>query len=290
MTSPLISVVVPTRGRPDAIATCLAALGRTTLAPEAIEIIVVGDGEDVSPPAPGAAGPIPVTWRRQAHRGPAAARNLGARMAWAPVLAFTDDDCAPRPDWAERMLAQVEATPAALVGGSVLNGLPQNPWSATSQLVLEVVVDMYNGRPGAPGFAPTSNLALRRDVFGAVGGFDERFGTAAAEDRDFCDRCHAAGHPLVLAETAIVDHLHDLDARGFCRQSAAYGRGELTYRAVCAQQGRQANVVRRRFYQRLVRAALSQGLRRGSPMLARAVANQLVFLASYGALRLRAAR
>jgi GT2 family glycosyltransferase len=290
VTAPLISVVVPTRGRPDAIATCLASLGRSSLAPEAIEIIVVGDGADVSAPPPQAAGAIPVTWRRQPHSGPAAARNLGARIARAPVLAFTDDDCAPQRDWAARMLAQVEAAPAALAGGVVCNGLPENPWSAASQLVLEVVVDMYNGRPDAPGFVPTSNLALRRDVFEALGGFDERFRSAAAEDRDFCDRAHAAGYPLVIVPEAIVDHFHDLDVRGFCRQSAAYGRGEVTYRAVCAEQGRPANVVRHSFYQRLVRAGLKHGARRGSALIARAAVNQLVFLASYGALRLRPSR
>jgi GT2 family glycosyltransferase len=290
VSAPRISVVVPTRGRPASLAACLAALGRSTLAPGELEVIVVGDGEDVAKPAPDAASPFALTWLPQRRSGPAAARNRGAGAARAPVLAFTDDDCEPRPDWAERMLARVEAAPGALIGGTVRNGLPENPWAATSQLVLDVVIEMYNGRPGAPGFNPTSNLALRRDVFADVGGFDERFRAAAAEDRELCDRYHAAGHPLLLAGDAIVDHFHDLDVRGFCRQSASYGRGEMTYRVVCAEQGRPANLVRNSFYQRLVRAALSHGVRRGSPMILRALANQIVFLASYGAVRLRAIR
>src|SRR4051794_39848197 len=217
---PRISVVVPTRGRPTQLDACLSALGRSTLPAGTLGIGVVGGGEGVAPPS----GALPVVWRSQPHGGPAAARNHGARVAQAPVIAFTDDDCRPRPDWAERMLARVEREPDALVGGRVCNGLPDNLWSEASQLVLDVVVDMYNGRPGMPGFTPSSNVAMRRDAFEAIGGFDERFRTAAGEDRDFCDRCFAAGHPIVLERGAVVDHYHALDPRRFARQYAAYGR------------------------------------------------------------------
>jgi GT2 family glycosyltransferase len=150
---------------------------------------------------------------------------------------------------------------------------------------------MYNERPGEPGFAPTSNLAVRRDVFAAIGGLDERFRTAAAEDREFCDRAHEAGHPLVLEESAVVEHFHDLDARSFASQAASYGRGEVTYRAVCAERGRRPNLVRKSFYVQLLRAGLSHGPRRGPPLVLLAAANQVIFLANYwraGASRIAA--
>ena len=40
----------------------------------------------------------------QANAGPAAARNLGAAEAKAPIILFTDDDCAPMPGWLDAML------------------------------------------------------------------------------------------------------------------------------------------------------------------------------------------
>jgi GT2 family glycosyltransferase len=278
LASPQISVVVPTRDRPAALARCLAALGRTTLDPDQLEIVVVGDGDDVAPPAEGAAGAVPVRWLGGPHRGPAAARNLGARAARAPVVAFTDDDCAPAPGWAERMLRAVEARPDTLVGGWMRNGLPDNPWSSASHHVLEVFVDLYNARPGSPGFAPTSALAMRREVFTAIGGLDESFPTAAAEDRELCDRAAAAGFPIVLERGAVVDHHHELDLRGFLRQSAAYGRGELTYEAVTAEHGRTPDVMTDRFYRELVLRALRRhGLVGGVPMLLRVAASQAAF-------------
>lgn len=281
MPSPRISVCVPTRGRPAALGRCLAAVGRSTLSAEELEVVVVGDGPDVGSPAPGAAGDVPVVWRTRPRGGPAAARNLAAELARAPVLAFLDDDCVPAADWAERLLARVDAAPGAIVAGRVRNGLPHNHWATASQMVLDVVVEMYNTRPGQPGFAPTSNLALRRDVFMGLGGFDERFRTAAAEDRDFCDRSHAGGHPLVMEETAVVHHFHDLDARSFLSQAASYGRGEVTYRALCTERGQRPNVVRRSFYLQLVLAALSHGPRRALPLMCLAAVSQLVFLANY---------
>jgi GT2 family glycosyltransferase len=281
MPSPRISVCVPTRGRPAALGRCLAALGRSTLPADELEVVVVGDGPDVGPPPPGAAGEVPVVWRTRPRGGPAAARNLAAELAGAPVLAFLDDDCVPAADWAERLLARVDAAPGSIVAGRVRNGLPHNHWATASQMVLDVVVEMYNTRPGLPGFAPTSNLGMRRDVFAAIGGFDERFRTAAAEDRDFCDRSHAAGYPLLLEETAVVHHFHDLDARSFLSQAASYGRGEVTYRAVCVERGQRPNLVRRSFYMKLVLAGLSHGPRRGVPLVCLAAASQLVFLANY---------
>jgi GT2 family glycosyltransferase len=279
--APRISVVVPTRGRPRQLAECLAALGRSTLD---VEVVVVADGEDVEKP-PGADG---VVWRSQQRAGPAAARNHGARVAQAPVVAFTDDDCRPRPDWAVRMLERVEREPDALVGGRVRNGLGENLWSEASQLVLDVVVDMYNGRPGMPGFVPSSNIAMRRDAFWEIGGFDERFSTAAGEDRDFCDRCFAAGHPVVLEPAAVVDHFHALDLRRFARQYAAYGRGEITYRAVSRERGPMLNVIDESFYLRLLQASLRRGPVRGVALAALVALSQAVFMTNFWVARRRA--
>jgi hypothetical protein len=75
--------------------------------------------------------------------------------------------------------------------------------------------------------------------------------------------------------------------RGFLKQSAAYGRGEVTYRAVCAAHGRAPNVVSHSFYGRLLGAALRRGPRRGVPLAGLAAASQLAFLATYWTARAR---
>lgn len=66
-----------------------------------------------------------MVWLSQSPKGPAAARNHGARVARAPILAFTDDDCIPAPDW---LRAVVDGFAASATIGAVTGPvLPLGP-------------------------------------------------------------------------------------------------------------------------------------------------------------------
>ena len=98
MTTPAVTVAVPTRVRPAALTRCLRALEAQTIAGE-LEVLVVCDGdeqrvavEEVVRQAPAA------RLLRQDRAGPGAARNTAAAVARAPILCCTDDDCEPRSD------------------------------------------------------------------------------------------------------------------------------------------------------------------------------------------------
>src|ERR1700716_2612734 len=95
-----VSVVIPTCGRPDLLRRCIAALDRQTLPGEAIEITVVDD--------------------RKSRRGPAAARNVGWRLAGAPIVAFTDDDTLPDAHWLEQGVAAFRSGIDAVTGRIVM--------------------------------------------------------------------------------------------------------------------------------------------------------------------------
>ena len=93
MTAPLLSIIVPTIGRPASMARLLRSLSAQRGAP-AFEVVVVADG--VAPAATGTGDPRgwPFELRVTAceGRGAAAARNTGARAATSHVLLFLDDD------------------------------------------------------------------------------------------------------------------------------------------------------------------------------------------------------
>lgn len=248
MDAPRVTVIVPTRDRPESLEQTLGALGRQTLG-ATVEVLVVQDGgRDVlgrlvarSPHA---------RLIRQPAAGPGAARNLGAREALAPTLCFTDDDCEPAPDWAERLEAALVDADAAV--GVTVNADPHHRLGAASQLA---VTHLTERSLTSLVYGPASNFAARREVFLEVP-FDSTRFTFAGGDRDWCDRVHRSGRKLVYVPGAVVRHRQQLTLRGYVRQQYAYGRGSYRYRA---RHGGSARFERPSFYASLVARAFASG-------------------------------
>ncbi len=166
--------------------------------------------------------------------GVASARNQGLAEAGGEVVAFLDDDCEPRPGWLEELVRAVWSAPHVLAAGSTVNALPENPFSETSQRMIDSFAAWHRSEKG-PGFFSGSQLAARRADLVAVGGFCEGYGLSAGEDRDLCRRWTGRGWPLVAAEGAVVEHRHALSLGGFLGQHRNYGRAALRFRETGAR-------------------------------------------------------
>jgi GT2 family glycosyltransferase len=236
---PRFTVVVPTYGRARQLGDCLAALAAQDYPRDRFEVVVADDGSP-QPPREALApvrDALDVRLLAAPHRGPAAARNLGAGAARGELLAFTDDDCRPTPGWLRALADRLRAEPRAAVGGRVRNGLAGNRFSAGSQLLVDFLYHHWNERPEGPLLFTSNNLAMRADLFSDVGGFDASFPLPAAEDREFCDRWRARDLPLAYAPEAVVDHYHELDARRFWLQHFRYGVGARHFHRLRAARG-----------------------------------------------------
>jgi glycosyltransferase involved in cell wall biosynthesis len=197
-----VSVVVPTYRRAANLPRLVAALEAQTLARDRFEVVLVDNGSDDETPAVlaelVASSPLHlVPLRIDVNEGPARARNAGWRASTAPMVAFTDDDCVPRPDW----LAQVVATAAATPRLGVLQGATLRPRGSATPTMRSVVRETLAPSPYFEG----CNLVFPRTVLERTGGFDESFpfsgedtaaGWAAVED----------GGEWVFDETAAVEH------------------------------------------------------------------------------------
>ena len=234
------SIIVPTYGRPGQLAACLDSLVRLRYPRDRFEVIVVDDGSPIALDAVIASlhSRLNVSLLKQPHAGPAAARNRGAAQAKGDFLAFTDDDCTPASNWLEKLGARFEAEPQCAVGGSTVNGLPANVYAEASQMLSSYLYDYYNADPIRAGFLTSNNIAFPAERFRAIGGFDESFRGAAAEDRDICDRWLHAGYGIIFAPEAVVYHFHELTLRAFWRQHYGYGRGADRFYEKRARRGR----------------------------------------------------
>jgi GT2 family glycosyltransferase len=225
------SVVIPTYGRGASLQATLTALADQDF--QGFEVLVVDDGspEPVGLEGWPASRGSELRCIRQENAGPAAARNRGAREARGQILAFTDDDCLPQPEWLSTLAAQIDSHPDALVGSLTFNGLKENPWSATSQLIIDLVYDHFNRNPENAYFLASNNIACRRDLFLELGGFDTEFSKAGAEDREFCDRLRMTGRPIHLVRRPLVEHRHAQTFAKFLDLHYRYGRGAYLYQA-----------------------------------------------------------
>jgi GT2 family glycosyltransferase len=261
---PFFSIVVPAHERPDELHNCLLAICGLDYPASRFEVIVVDDGSAT------ALEPVVARFRdrldgrlqllRTAHAGPAAARNLGARAAQGEHLAFLDADCLPATDWLTAFAdAARRFPPNTLLGGHTSDGCPDNPYSAASHEILDVVHAFYNCTPEASQFFPGANLAVRTRSFLAAGGFCEGF--AISEDREFCYRWLERGHGLAFVPGATIRHVHPVTLWTFCRRHFNYGRGAYGFHHLRARHERHPlRLGPRSFYRHLLLHPLARGL------------------------------
>jgi glycosyltransferase involved in cell wall biosynthesis len=257
----VFSIVVPTWNRPLELARCLGAIGSLDYPRERFEVIVVDDGggvplDDVIARFRGA---LHVTLLTQPHAGPGAARNTGVARAQGDVIALTDDDCLPEPQWLSRLAARLDG--ARAVGGCTRNGLPHNPYATVSQLITDVGYAYFNRDPDRAAFFATNNLALPADRFREIGGFDAALTTY--EDRDLCERWLSRGWTMAYAPDAVVVHQHALTLASFWRQHFRYGCGALRFHRARAHRHPERVAASRirpdpHFYRQLVRRTATE--------------------------------
>jgi GT2 family glycosyltransferase len=202
-TDPEISVVIPHLNQPGALAACLDALGRQTLAPGRFEVVVVDNGSRPLPTHVVASLPE-VHLAYAPEPGPGPARNRGVALARAEILAFLDADCIPDPGWLAAILAAFAAEPATAVLGGAVRVFAERPGRPSGAEAFDLVYGFRQELTIARhDFAATANLAVRRAAFAAVGGFA---GLAVSEDMDWGRRAKLAGFPTRFVAEARVAH------------------------------------------------------------------------------------
>ncbi len=114
-----------------------------------------------------------VTVIKQENRGPAAARNLGARKARGTIILFTDSDCVPSANWLKTMLEPFNEPDVMGVKGAYICN-EKNAIARFVQMEFEYKYQLMAARERID-FIDTYSAAYRKDLFLENNGFEEAF-------------------------------------------------------------------------------------------------------------------
>ena len=198
-----ISVIVPVHNSAGFLRKCLEHLNRSTL--RDFECIVVDDGStDNSAEVATKAGAI--VRATGGRRGPAYARNIGAKSAQGAVLFFIDADVCVSPNTLERVQANFEQDPelSAVIGS--YDDLPESQDFVSLYKNLMHSYVHHNSRREACTFWSGCG-AIRKATFDEFSGFDESYERPAIEDIELGYRLSAAHKKMLLDTTMLVKHL-----------------------------------------------------------------------------------
>jgi GT2 family glycosyltransferase len=220
-----LSIVIPVHNGGESFRQCLASL--ECFAAIAADITIVVDG------GTDASYELAQAFSRTvgAHviklpqaGGPARARNLGAHKAQGDILFFMDADVTLAPDTLEQLLTVFCDQPNV---DALIGSYDDAPGAANFLSQYKNLFHHYTHQTGCEEASTFWGAcgAVRREVFLAVGGFDEAYRYPSIEDIELGYRLKRAGHSIHLCKQVQVKHLKRWEPFNLLR-------AEIFYRAL----------------------------------------------------------
>jgi glycosyltransferase involved in cell wall biosynthesis len=212
-----LSVVIPTRDRPELLRDTLAGLAEQDAPAGTFDVLVVDDGSraPLDPLVREHSGKVAMRCERQEPSGLNVARNLGARASQGELIAYLDDDVLLPPGWARALIAGFEALGCDGLAGRIRLNLPGDAprWLSPrlrrylSELELGPEPRLLDGDLTPYG----ANCAVTRDAFTRAGGFVPELDRTGASlrsngDVEFFRRLRAHGGRIGWWPDAEVEH------------------------------------------------------------------------------------
>ena len=210
--NPFVSVIVPVWNDVERLARCLSALEAQTYLDDSYEVIVVDnhsaerDGEDGLIIAQVVSANSHARVVQERRPGSYAARNTGVGVARGEIIAFTDADCIPAPDWIEKGVAHLTEREGkcAIVAGRV-EIFPRLAAQPNAIEQYEVLVALAQKKFVTKyGFGATANLFTFREVLARAGNFLAE--VKSGGDLEWCRRVTGFGYKLEYSENTRVFH------------------------------------------------------------------------------------
>jgi GT2 family glycosyltransferase len=232
---PSATIAICTRERPAELRRALDAVARQTLTPRDWVVVDNAPQSDATrclvqqfPGVRYVCEPLP---------GLDIARNRALREAAGEIVAFSDDDAAPEPEWLDELLRNFADPRVACATGLTLPAELETPAqemfediSSFARGFRRRTFDGLHDNPLAVGqVGAGANMAVRKSAVFEAGGFDERLdggtSTFSGGDHDMFVRLLAAGHRIVYEPRAVSWHRHRRTLEELERTIYGYGVG-----------------------------------------------------------------
>jgi glycosyltransferase involved in cell wall biosynthesis len=228
-----ISLIICTRDRCQKLVHCLESVRHISFE-QPWELVIVDNGSSTDDTGAVAREfirntSIRVIYVFESKPGKSAGLNTALKVAQGQILAFTDDDCYPAPDFLKLIWSAFEDPSVGYIGGRIVLHDPADDPIATNESKAPV---LFPARSFVcAGCVMGANMAFRRRVLLEIGGFDPLFGPGAlfpaAEEAEAISRASAMGWKGEYHPEIVVRHHHGrkaVDAAGLWK-SYAIGRG-----------------------------------------------------------------
>jgi len=249
--APFMSVLIPTRERPERLERCLRSILDSEYPRSRFEILVVDNRPETTDTfdlIERMRGEFPqLVYVREERSGSASARNAGLREAKSELVAFTDDDVVVDRHWLTEIARAFGAADVDCVSGLLIPMELETPaqvwfeqYGGFSRGFARRLYDLDEHRLPTPLYPYTAgvfgtgnNMAFRRSVLREIGDFDPALGNGTPAlggvDSEVLLRTILKGHRIAYEPRAFVYHLHRRDYAGLHRQIYAYGAGLTAY-------------------------------------------------------------
>lgn len=223
----LTSVVVPFFNAEKTLSLCIDGLLAQSVMPVDVILVDNNSSDRSTTIARDACKAFPdiFSYVHEPRPGAAVARNRGVGRARGSIICFTDSDCIPDADWLAGLVAPFANPMIGAVAGRILGYTTDTLFDKFHYLFTlrglsapEVFDEFLVARGGFP----TANLAVRKDVFEQIDGFDDSLGVFG-EDYDLCARIYRAGYSIQYTPEALTRHKHRANLKATWKQAALYG-------------------------------------------------------------------
>jgi glycosyltransferase involved in cell wall biosynthesis len=224
----MISVIIPVFNNPTGMRIALEALSNQSYPKSCFEVIVADNGstDDTLSVAESFAFRFPCLIRivsEGAIKSSYAARNAGINNSKGDLIAFTDSDCIPAPNWIERGIKALEVQNNPVVAGRI-----EMFFTNSNPTIWEYYDFIHNLNQQSYvsdfGFGTTANLFVVKDLFNRYGLFLDNLQSGG--DYEFCRRLIKAGEKIGYADDAVVKHPTRSTLSSILKKSKRVARGQ----------------------------------------------------------------